>query len=331
VMIFLTTTAIEIDEELLNRCLVLTVDEGREQTRAIHAAQRFSKTLEGLLNRAERSDVLAVHRNAQRLLTPLLVANPYAERLTFVDHQTRTRRDHTKYLTLIQTIALLHQHQRPKKRTSRGGKVYEYIEVSVRDIEIANRLAHAILGRSLDELPPQTRRFLLMLDEMASKACAESGIERIHYRFSRRQAREHGGFGYTQTKVHLERLVELEYLGVHRSGRGQDTLYELRYDGRGKDGAPFLMGLIDTAALDAEHARHVYDASIAGQTPSSAAPLRAEIGPSAGPLRSSDSDKNTSADAGLPPHDAPASRNSRSGAHQKTYVLHRSDAAQATR
>ena len=32
VMIFLTTTAIKIDEELLNRCLVLSVDENREQT-----------------------------------------------------------------------------------------------------------------------------------------------------------------------------------------------------------------------------------------------------------------------------------------------------------
>ena len=32
VMIFLTTTAIEMDEELLNRCLVLAVDESRDQT-----------------------------------------------------------------------------------------------------------------------------------------------------------------------------------------------------------------------------------------------------------------------------------------------------------
>jgi DNA primase len=39
VMIALTTTAAEIDEELLNRCLVLSVDEGRQQTQAIHAAQ----------------------------------------------------------------------------------------------------------------------------------------------------------------------------------------------------------------------------------------------------------------------------------------------------
>ena len=40
VMLFLTTTAIDIDEELLNRCLVLTIDESREQTAAIQARQR---------------------------------------------------------------------------------------------------------------------------------------------------------------------------------------------------------------------------------------------------------------------------------------------------
>jgi len=40
VMIFLTTTAIDLDEELLNRCLVLSVNEDREQTQAIHKLQR---------------------------------------------------------------------------------------------------------------------------------------------------------------------------------------------------------------------------------------------------------------------------------------------------
>jgi hypothetical protein len=36
VMLLLTTTAIDLDEELLNRCLVLTINESREQTAAIH-------------------------------------------------------------------------------------------------------------------------------------------------------------------------------------------------------------------------------------------------------------------------------------------------------
>jgi hypothetical protein len=57
-----------------------------------------------------------LHQNAQRLLRPLAVLNPYAEQLTFLDDKTRTRRDHEKYLTLIDTIALLHQYQRPLKK-----------------------------------------------------------------------------------------------------------------------------------------------------------------------------------------------------------------------
>ena len=48
VMIFLTTTAPDVDEELLNRCIVLTVNEEREQTRAIHQKQREAQTLEGM-------------------------------------------------------------------------------------------------------------------------------------------------------------------------------------------------------------------------------------------------------------------------------------------
>ena len=53
-MLMLTTTAIDVDEELLNRCPVLTVNESREQTEAIHAAQRYAQTLEGLLASNEK-------------------------------------------------------------------------------------------------------------------------------------------------------------------------------------------------------------------------------------------------------------------------------------
>jgi hypothetical protein len=115
VMIMLTTTAIDLDEELLNRCIVLTVDESREQTRAIHALQRQRETVEGMLAKLQRDAIIQLHRNAQRLLRPLRVVNPYARQLTFLDDRTRTRRDHMKYLGLIRAIALLHQYQRPVK------------------------------------------------------------------------------------------------------------------------------------------------------------------------------------------------------------------------
>ena len=249
VMIFLTTTAIQLDEELLNRCLVLSVNEEREQTQAIHRVQREAQTLEGLLKRRDRDAILAVHRNAQRLLKPMYVANPYARELTFLDGQTRTRRDHMKYLTLIRSIALLHQWQRPRKKVEHRGRAVEYIEVALEDIAVANRLAHEVLGRSLDELPPQTRRLLLAVDEMVTAECEKQKMERSDYRFSRRDVRAYTGWGDTQLKIHLHRLEELEYLLIHRGGRGQSLVYELMFTRPSDGGKPVLGGLIDIGKL----------------------------------------------------------------------------------
>ena len=243
VMLFLTTTAIDIDEELMNRCLVLTVDESREQTRAIHEAQRRRQTLEGLLADEDRSTVLALHRNAQELLERVKVVNPFADGLTFLDDKTRTRRDHMKYLTLIQAIALLHQHQRPIRSIEHRGSSVRYIEVIESDIALANTLAHEVLGRTLDELPPQTRRLLGMIHRWAAGECERLALRRADLRFTRRQLRSLTGWGDTQLKVHLSRLADLEYLLIHRMKVGQGYEYELLYDGEGETGERFVMGL----------------------------------------------------------------------------------------
>ncbi|MBC7513497.1 MAG: toprim domain-containing protein, partial [Herminiimonas sp.] len=165
VMLMLTTTAIDVDEELMNRCLVLTVNESREQTRAIHARQRMKQTLEGMLATSDKQAITTLHQNAQRLLQSVTVVNPYADRLTFLDDKTRMRRDHMKYLTLIRAIALLHQHQRDIKTVRHRGQTLAYIEATKDDIALANTIAHDVLGRTLDELPPQTRRLLTLLQQ----------------------------------------------------------------------------------------------------------------------------------------------------------------------
>lgn len=270
VMLFLTTTAIDIDEELLNRCLVLTVNESREQTRAIHALQRRRQTLEGLLADESRDDIVRLHRNAQRLLQPLAVVNPYADRLTFLDDKTRTRRDHMKYLSLIRAIALLHQCQREVKTVQHKGKPVRYIEVEPQDIATANRLAHEVLGRTLDELPPQTRRLLTALHAWVTGECQSQAIKRGDFRFSRRQVRELTGWGDTQLKVHLGRLGELEYVLAHRTQRGQALEYELLYDGEGDAGGRFLMGLAELA--------QDYDAEWSGKNEGRSAPGRGAVG-----------------------------------------------------
>ncbi len=245
VMLFLTTTAIDIDEELLNRCLVLTVNESREQTEAIHHAQRLKRTLKGLESKIEKALVLQLHRNAQRLLKSLVVINPYADQLTFLADKTRTRRDHEKYLTLIDCIALLHQHQREIKKLNN----LEYIEVTTQDIALANRLAHEVLGKTLDELPPQTRQLLSIINAHVNAECKTQNIEQRDFRFSRRHVRALCGWSETQVRVHMQRLVSMEYLLVHRGTRGQSFDYELLYSGEGESGNHFMMGLLDVAQL----------------------------------------------------------------------------------
>jgi DNA primase catalytic core len=284
VMMFLTTTAIDIDEELLNRCLVLAVNEDREQTQAIHRLQREQQTLEGLVRREERKDIVRLHQNAQRLLKPLWVANPYARELTFPDSLIRTRRDHAKYLTLIRAIALLHQHQRPVKTAQQGGRTIEYIDVEQQDIEEANRLILEVLGRSLDELPPQTRRLLLLIDEYVAAECARLKVARTDFHFSRRDVRAATGWHETQLRVHMDRLQEMEYLLAHRGGRGQSFVYELVFEPGADAAKPQLPGLI-----------HIYDGSFAGLEDGFAARSRGQNGAFAATSRPHETHVNTGA------------------------------------
>lgn len=287
VALLFTTTARDLDEELMNRCLVLAVDEGREQTQAIHRLQRERRTLEGLLARKERQALTALHQNAQRLLRPLDVLNPYAQQLTFPDQTTRLRRDHEKYLTLIDTIALLHQHQREVKLAQRGEQAIEYIEATLSDIALANAIAHEVLGRSLDELPPQTRRLLVLIDQYTRDESQRQGVQRGQLRFSRRLLREAISWGDTQLRAHLQRLVELEYVLTHREGAGGKYVYELVYEvgsGAGQASRAQLAGLIDADALtalsDAATVQKLRDGG-----PQVAVKSRPESGPKAGRLR----------------------------------------------
>ena len=285
VMIMLTTTAIDLDEELQNRCLTLAVDESPEQTARIQTIQRERRTLAGLVAKTERTELLRVLKNAQRLLATVEVLNPFAPALTFPSGRTRNRRDHEKYLTLIDAIALLHQHQRPRGRHEVAGRVVEYIEVTVDDIALANELAPEVLGRCLDELPPQTRTLLRQIRALVrSKRAAyempkgsgtlpptprqgDAGASRGQgpspcpaRLFTRRELREACGWSLTQVRAHLERLVELEYLELRHGRLGSSFAYELMVDPDAPEALAHI-GLIDVAKL---RPGHDYGGGVAG-------------------------------------------------------------------
>lgn len=64
--------------------------------------------------------------------------------------------------------------------------------------------------------------------------------------------REALGWNQTQLCIHFQRLTEMDYLLVRRGGRGSTLVYELLYDGRGREGQPTLCELIDVQKHDAE-------------------------------------------------------------------------------
>jgi predicted transport protein len=50
-------------------------------------------------------------------------------------------------------------------------------------------------------------------------------VDREDYRFTRRDVRDWTKWGNTQLKIHLGRLMEMEYLLVHRGKQGQGFVY----------------------------------------------------------------------------------------------------------
>jgi len=256
--VFLTTTNPDTDPETKSRFWVTSIDESRAQTRAILDFQRKRHTLDGVRGSLEVDAVLKRHRNFQRLLRPLVVVNPYADRLTYGDDRLQGRRDHPKYLNLIKAVSFLHQMQRETRVAKRStGEAFEYIEVTPADVRTANKLAHEILGHSLDELSRPSRMLLGEIEKMVRermKSAAADGDDQgdrlNRFTFSRRQVREFTGWSNYRVHTHLRELVEYEYISVESDRATNSHRYRLQYEGQGKDGSRFMLGLIDPETLD---------------------------------------------------------------------------------
>jgi DNA primase catalytic core len=248
VVIVLTTTSPEaFDEETRSRFVQLTMDESVEQTRAILERQRHRYTLAGVMEQATSEQVRRLHHNAQRLLRPLKVVNPFMEYLTYPAERLLFRREQQKYLSLMNAIALLHQHQRETKREVEGDVEVEYVEVTVEDVALANLLAHDVLSRALDELAPPVRGLYDELRKLCTRRADElkCGVDNVQ--LSRREIREATGWSDWQVRSYCQKLVELEYLYATVNGNGRPCVYSLARADEGE--RQTLRGLTDVEEI----------------------------------------------------------------------------------
>jgi DNA primase len=206
------TTASSVNHENATRCFELTMDESVEQTRRIHERQRLLRTQAGLRLRQQTEAIVRRHWNAQRLLEPFPVAIPYADQLTFPSTWMRTRRDHARFLNLIEVSAFLHQQQRERKDGA--------IVASVADYQVAYELAAQVLADTLTDLKKPLREAYQRIRELSLKG--EGSV-------SRREIREALAQPDSTVRHWLQELVELEYLQAEasRGGAGKATRYRL--------------------------------------------------------------------------------------------------------
>ncbi len=225
------TTANAVNHENATRCFELAMDESEAQTRRIHERQRLMRTEQGLVLRQQADEVLRRHWNAQRLLESAPVVIPYADKLTFPASWMRTRRDHARFLNLIEVSAFLHQHQRERK----GGAIVATVD----DYAVAHRLAGQVLVDTLGDLKRNLREAFEQVRALAEKS---SGA------VSRREIREALSLPDSTVRRWLTELVELEYLEVEasRGGAGLSARYRVSERGPQRD---LALGLLSVDEL----------------------------------------------------------------------------------
>jgi DNA primase catalytic core len=224
------TTAGSVNHENATRCFELLMDESEEQTRRIHQRQRAARTERGLVQQREAEAIVRRHWNAQRLLEPAPVVIPFAERLSFPTAWMRTRRDHARFLNLIEVSAFLHQHQRERRSGA--------IVAALGDYTVAYGLAAQVLAETFADVRRPLREAYERIREISRQRAAEA--------FSRRELREALEVPDSTLRRWLSELVELEYLEAEGSTQGKPVRYRLSERG---PKAEVVLGLLSPAEL----------------------------------------------------------------------------------
>ena len=225
-----SSTQQSINPENLNRCFELYLDDSPKQTTRIMSGQRKARTLSGLNRDSHKEKTLRLHRNAQRLLRPLKVVIPFAEALTFPSQWLRTRRDHERFLSLVEIVAFLRQHQRKTQLTAEActpGPGVEYIEATVEDYATAYDLARTAFTNALQDLGKPARDLLEHIKAMVKAETERLNIKTKDHWFTRRNIREYTRWPDHSIKRTIRQLEDLEYLDVRRSAQGGSHRYRL--------------------------------------------------------------------------------------------------------
>lgn len=159
-----TTTHPNIHSENETRCFSVYPNESTEQTERILSviSKQYSKG-----HKKIDEEVLRPFHNLQKLLKPYPVIIPFTDAIekAFPKNITRVRRDYSRFLALIEIIAILHQEQREKVNDEGVDKIV----AALADYGCAWYISRYILARTIYGVGPKTEQVLEAMARIEEK------------------------------------------------------------------------------------------------------------------------------------------------------------------
>ncbi|RLD37375.1 MAG: DNA primase [Bacteroidetes bacterium] len=204
VVISSCTTKEKLYEDNANRCILLYIDQSREQDKKVMDYMKSKST--GKIIESEQEAIRKKMQNLQRMLKPIKVYNPFANLIELPPEVFKPRRSLPLLLGFIESLTFYHQYQRQRVYAdSNGNPIEPYIQSTVEDIENSFALMKEVLFSKSDELSKAAREFLERLKKEVKQGDTFYTKEirkkfRISASGSQRYMSELQSYGYVKIK-----------------------------------------------------------------------------------------------------------------------------------
>ena len=205
-----------LNEQMINRSVTLFLNMSKAQTEKILDYQRRLYSPEGLKLRKQKEKLSIFYQHVQREIKPLEVLNFYSPFLDYDADDHLARRNNRKYLTIVNLVTLIHQHQR--EIIDNNGK--QCIKTHIIDIAISHFIFRRLFKNSLDDLPVQSRNLLNILIKHFLEKSKKEHIEFNKIPFYRKEVCKVSRLSMTRVHEHIRKLMFNEYLVDRRDASG---------------------------------------------------------------------------------------------------------------
>jgi len=202
-------------EDNLNRTLILSTDQSKDQTNRIKDA--LAKQAQMLKKQNSIDRIVADHHTFQLSLRNYPVVIPYASKIIPSCRDLNSRRDFSKMLQVIETVCYLRQTVSP---TMKGDSGTFFLKADETDYKIAYPLLEFAFRSTSDK----ANALRTVYDDLVK--CAKGPSQ-----FNRRKFKEWTGYGDTKSKTQIKDLIEYGFIEVVKAARSnQPAVYSLCND-----------------------------------------------------------------------------------------------------